>query len=73
VLDGHDWPYVIVGFGYGALAVAMLVLGGIRQRSLARELRDGRFLDLSSMWVTTLTTVGAGLAVITMLIVVIDA
>jgi putative membrane protein len=73
VLDGHDWPYVVIGTGYAALAVALLVLGGIRQRSLARELQDGRFPDLSGMWVAAITVAGAGLAVITMVLVLIEA
>jgi inner membrane protein YidH len=69
VLDGHDWPYVVIGTGYAVLAVVLLVLGGIRQRSLTRELREGRFPDLSGRWVAAITVAGAGLAVITMLLV----
>ena len=69
VLDGHDWPYVVIGTGYAALAVVLLVLGGIRQRSLTRELREGRFADLSGRWVSAITVAGAGLAVITMLLI----
>jgi putative membrane protein len=73
VLDGHDWPYVVIGTGYAALAVALLVLGGIRQRRLARELQEGRFPELSGMWVAAITVAGAGLAVITMVLVLIEA
>jgi putative membrane protein len=69
VLDGHDWPYVVIGTGYAALAVVFLVLGGIRQRSLTRQLREGRFADLSGRWVSAITVAGAGLAVITMLLI----
>jgi putative membrane protein len=72
VLDGHDWPYVVIGTGYAALAVVLLVLGGIRQRSLTRELREGRFPDLSGRWVAAITIAGAGLAVITMLLVLLE-
>ena len=72
VLDGHDWPYVLVGAGYAALAVALLVLGGIRQRSLARELQEGRFVDLSGRWVAAITIAGAGLAVIAMLLIMVE-
>ena len=73
VLDGHDWPYVVIGTGYAALAVALLVLGGIRQRALVRELQDGRFVDLSGRWVFWITIAGAGLAVLTMLLVLTEA
>lgn len=69
VLDGHDWPYVIIGTGYAALAVALLILGGIRQRTLTRQLKEGRFEDLSGKWVAVITVAGAGLAVITMVLV----
>ena len=72
VLDGHDVPYVVIGTGYAALAVAMLVLGGIRQRRLARELQESRFAELSGTWVTVLTGAGAVLAVITMAVVAIE-
>jgi inner membrane protein YidH len=69
VLDGRDFPYVVIGVGYAALAVAMLVLGGIRQRRLARAVQEGRFADLSGAWVAWLTIAGAALAVITLVVV----
>ena len=72
VLAGHDWPYMVLGVGYAALAVALLVLGGIRQQRLARELREGRFLELSSVWVASITIAGAVLAVITMLAILVE-
>jgi putative membrane protein len=72
LLDGHDFPYIVIGAGYAALAVAMLVLGGIRQRRLVRELDEGRFAHLSGTWVWLLTVAGAVLAVITMLVVAIE-
>jgi putative membrane protein len=73
VLDGHDWPYVVIGTGYAALAVALLVLGGIRQRSLVHELEAGRFVDLSGRWVASITIAGAVLAVLAMLLVMTEA
>jgi inner membrane protein YidH len=73
VLEGHDWPYVVIGTGYAALAVALLVLGGIRQRSLVRKLQDGRFVDLSGRWVASITIAGSALAVLTMLLVLTEA
>ena len=72
MLDGHDWPYVVIGTGYAALAVALLVLGGIRQRALTRQLKEGGFSDVSCRWVAAITVAGAGLAVITMLVVMIQ-
>jgi putative membrane protein len=73
VLDGRDWPYVVVGTGYAVLSVAMFLLGGIRQRRLARELHQGRFVDVAGVWIGALTAAGAALAVLTMLIVAFDA
>jgi putative membrane protein len=69
VLDGRDFPYIVIGVGYAALAVAMLALGGIRQRRLARAVNEGRFSELSGTWVAWLTIAGAVLAVITMVVV----
>ncbi len=55
VTGGARWPFRVLGLGYAALAVAVLVLGGVRQRRAADALRRGGYDQLSSplvMWLT---------------------
>jgi len=55
VTHGSRWPFRVLGIGYGLLAVAVLVIGGVRQRSTAEALRRGSYSELSTplvMWLT---------------------
>src|SRR5947207_3211797 len=38
---GANWPLQLLGLGYAALAVAVLVIGGVRQNRVAAALRSG--------------------------------
>ena len=52
---GAKWPFRVLGLGYAGLAVAVLVLGALRQRRGADALRQGGYDELSSptvMWLT---------------------
>ena len=55
VTHGARWPFRVIGIGYGALAIAALIAGAIRQRRTAEALRRGSYEALSSplvMWLT---------------------
>src|SRR4029453_11925344 len=41
LLDVAPWPYVLLGCGYAALAVGLLLVGAQRQRQLERALWTG--------------------------------
>src|SRR3954469_13704296 len=41
LLDVTPWPYVLLGCGYAALALALLLFGALRQRQLERSIIDG--------------------------------
>jgi putative membrane protein len=41
LLDAAPWPYVVLGCGYGVLALGLLVSGALRQRELERAVVDG--------------------------------
>ena len=41
LLKVAPWPYMVLGFGYAALALALLVLGARRQRELERAIVMG--------------------------------
>jgi uncharacterized membrane protein YidH (DUF202 family) len=59
---GTRWPFRLLGLGYGALAVAVLVVGALRQQRVAEALRRGSYARLSSPLVMWLTAAGVVLA-----------
>jgi putative membrane protein len=52
---GARWPFRVLGVAYGLIAVAVLVLGGIRQQRTAEALRRDSYNELSSPLVLYLT------------------
>ena len=55
ITHGAQWPFRVVGIGYGLLAAAALVIGAVRQRMTADALRQGSYAELSTpvvMWLT---------------------
>ncbi len=66
---GARWPYRLLGLGYGALSVAVLVIGAQRQRRAAAALRRGSFDDISPSLVTWLTAAAVVLASATFVVV----
>ncbi|HEY5024367.1 MAG TPA: DUF202 domain-containing protein [Acidimicrobiales bacterium] len=49
-------PFLIVGAGWGALAVGLVSFGLFRQRAGDRAIRAGRYLHVSPRWLVVLTT-----------------
>jgi putative membrane protein len=72
VTGGARWPFRVLGLGYGALAVAVLVLGGVRQRRAAEALSRGGYAQLSSPLVVWLTASAVLLAGGTLALVVVS-
>ena len=70
VLHVAAWPYVVLGAGYAALAVGLLVTGARRQRELERAI-DGRSLVPLSFHVVAAFTVGGILLALTTIVLVI--
>jgi uncharacterized membrane protein YidH (DUF202 family) len=68
---GARWPLKLLGLGYGALAVAILLIGGIRQAHVAAALRRGGYDELSGPLVMWLTAAAIVLAIATILVVAI--
>ena len=66
---GSRWPFALLGLGYGLLAVAVLVIGAVRERSISRALRHGRSVELSQGAVLWLTAAALVLAIGTLVIV----
>ncbi|HEY7074592.1 MAG TPA: DUF202 domain-containing protein [Solirubrobacteraceae bacterium] len=63
-------PYVILGCGYAALAVALLVVGAGRQRALQRSLEHGEPATLSFAIIAAFSVAGAALAIATVVLVI---
>jgi putative membrane protein len=59
---GARWPWRVLGVAYGLVAVAVLVLGAIRQQRTADALRRGSYSELSSPLVLYLTAAAVILA-----------
>ena len=70
LLDVAPWPYIVLGAGYGFLAVGLLVSGALRQRDLQRALERGTPAPLSFRLVAVYTLGGVLLALTTVVLVV---
>jgi inner membrane protein YidH len=66
---GSLWPLRVLGLGYGALAVAVFVIGAVRQSRVAAALRRGSYDQLSSRLVLWLTATAVALALATLVVV----
>ena len=70
LLDVAPWPYVVLGAGYGALAIGLLLAGAQRQRALEKALHSGGHVPLRFRTVGVFTAGGVVLAVLTVVLVV---
>jgi putative membrane protein len=70
LLNVKAWPYVVLGCGYGLLAVGLLVTGAMRQRQLEEDVRDGVHRPLRFRIVAIFTFGGIFLALMTMVLVI---
>ena len=60
---GTEWPFVVLGAGYGLLGVLIVAYGLWRGREVDRAIREGRYLpmDARAMWLIGALTIGMGL------------
>ena len=70
LLDVAPWPYVLLGCGYAALAVGLLIVGAQRQREWERAMRTGGHAPLQFRTVGLFTVGGVALAVTTVALVI---
>ena len=64
------WPYILLGCGYAALAIGLLILGAQRQRELEHAMRTGEHRPLSFRTVGVFTAGGVVVAVMTVVLVI---
>src|SRR3954452_11888148 len=69
LLDAAPAPYVVLGCGYALLAVALLIVGSLRHRALARGIERGEPAPLAATMVTLFTLAGVALATVTVVLV----
>src|SRR4051794_21298363 len=62
-------PYVVLGCGYAALALALLVVGALRHRALGRAIERGEAAPLGAATVAAFTVGGGLLAIVTAVVV----
>jgi inner membrane protein YidH len=70
LLHVAPWPYIVLGCGYGGLAVALLLVGAARQRNLQRAVEEGEQAPLPFSIIVFFTLGGVALAVMTVVLVV---
>jgi putative membrane protein len=70
LLDVAAWPYVLLGAGYGTMAVGLLVVGARRQRELEHALHHGGHVPLRFHTVGVFTVGGIALALLTVVLVI---
>jgi putative membrane protein len=63
-------PYILLGCGYAALAVALLVVGAGRHRAIQRSLDRGEPAHLAPAVIAGFTVAGVLLAVATVVLVI---
>jgi putative membrane protein len=68
---GSKWQFRAIGLGYGALAVVVLVIGGVRQNRIAGALRRGTYDHLSPSTVVWFTAAAVALAIATIVVIVV--
>ena len=73
VLGVARGPYVVLGVGYGILAIALLIAGAYRQRALQRAVEVGAKDPMSFRLVASFTVASAVLALLTIGIVLAHA
>jgi putative membrane protein len=60
---GTEWPFVVLGAGYGLLGVAIVAYGLWRGREVDQAIRSGQYLptDSRAMWLIGALSIGLGL------------
>jgi putative membrane protein len=69
VVDGPVWPFVVLGLGYGAVAVGIFFAGARREREIEAGLSGRPFRPLGHMLSRSLSVAGIALTVATLVII----
>ena len=69
---GTTWPYVVVGTGWGVLAVAIAAYAPIRQRTLRRAIAEGGYAYPHTAMLSALSVGGVVLTIASVVLIVIS-
>jgi putative membrane protein len=67
--DGPDWPFALLGAGFGLVGVALAVLALLRHRSVEEALARGGYAPFGERLAVALTAAGVVLGVATVALV----
>jgi inner membrane protein YidH len=70
LLGVTSWPYVVLGAGYGLMAIGLLLAGARRMRQLDEAVRSGEQVPLQFWLVALFTGGGVLLALLTIVLVI---
>ena len=69
---GTTWPYVVVGAGWGVLAVAIAAYAPVRQRALRRAIDEGGYAHPHTAMLSALSIGGVMLIIASVVLIVIS-
>jgi putative membrane protein len=72
ITSGSRWPYVLLGIGFGLLAVAFIAYGVVRHRRVEEAIERGGYAPLASGIAAAFGVVGVVLALLTVLVVALE-
>jgi putative membrane protein len=72
ITSGSRWPYVLLGIGFGLLAVAFIAYGVVRHRRVEESIEHGGYAPLASGVAAAFGIVGVVLALLTILVVALE-
>jgi putative membrane protein len=71
--DGARWPFVVLGVAFAALAISFIAYGVVRHRQVEEAIDRGGFSPLPSAMAALFGTIGVILALLTIIVVAIEA
>jgi putative membrane protein len=69
LVEGPEWPFVLLGAGFGVVGVALVVLALVRHRSVEQALARGEYAPFGDRLALALTAAGIVLGVATVALV----
>jgi len=69
LVDGPEWPFVLLGAGFGLVGIALVVLALVRHRSVEQALVRGGYAPFGERLALALTAAGVVLGAATVALV----
>jgi putative membrane protein len=73
ITSATRWPFVVLGVGFGLLAIAFIAYGVHRHRQVEQALARGGFAPLETRVAAALGLLGIVLALLTIAVVILEA